>query len=204
MSFTYAELLNKETFRIFTLEPGQKSHILQGTLQTHLLNSAPEYEALSYVWISSSRDKSMICNGHEFKITDSLDVALRRLRLSDKPRSLWIDQICINQESIDERNVQVGLMGLIYSKAVMVNAWLGPADFDDADAAQKLLTTLANICTYYSEQNHFPEDKDLLEYNLPPRSSIAWSNVNSMLAAPYFSRVWVIQEFAVATKCQLL
>lgn len=117
MDFKHTEELDNKTFRIFELEPGQKTDDLRGSLQTHSLNLPPQYEALSYVWGPPDRNKSMNCDGQEFKITQSLDIALRRLRLSDKSRSLWIDQICMNQRSNKERSTQVGLMKSTYSQA---------------------------------------------------------------------------------------
>ncbi|KAH7153690.1 heterokaryon incompatibility protein-domain-containing protein [Fusarium sp. MPI-SDFR-AT-0072] len=204
MEFKYTEKLNNEHFRIFKLEPGQKTDDLRGSLQTHPLSSPPQYEALSYVWGLPHRNKSMDCNGQEFKITDSLDIALRRLRLFDTSRFLWIDQICINQDSDDERSIQVGLMKSIYSQASMVHAWLGPIGLDEANSVKEVITTLAELKTFSSDTECFPEDEKLLEYNLPARSSPAWSRLNAMLGAAYFSRVWIIQELTVASKFELL
>ena len=42
------------------------------------------------------------------------------------PVSLWIDAVCIDQFSLDERSRQVSLMHEIYTKATTVIAWLGP------------------------------------------------------------------------------
>ncbi|CAJ0538608.1 Ff.00g066370.m01.CDS01 [Fusarium sp. VM40] len=204
MDFKYTEELDNKTFRIFELVPGQKTDDLRDSLQTHSLNLRPQYEALSYVWGPQDRNKSMNCDGQEFKITHSLDVALRRLRLFDKSRFLWIDQICINRRSNKERSTQVGVMKSIYSQASLVNAWLGPADQDEANSAKEIITTLARLEEYSHDEEHFPKDEMLLEYNLPARSSPAWSRLNSMLGANYFSRVWIIQELAVASKFELL
>jgi hypothetical protein len=49
-------------------------------------------------------------------------------------RKLWIDALCINQEDIAERNVQVQRMGNIYQTAKGVLIWLGEAS-DDCDVA---------------------------------------------------------------------
>jgi hypothetical protein len=38
---------------------------------------------------------------------------------------LWIDALCIDQESIVERQHQVRQMGLIFSAAKAVASWLG-------------------------------------------------------------------------------
>lgn len=70
----------------------------------------------------------MKCDDQAFMITDSLYLALRRLRSISDSRFLWIDQICIDQRSTAERSEQVSIMRDIYSGATLVNAWLGPAD----------------------------------------------------------------------------
>ena len=41
------------------------------------------------------------------------------------PRTLWVDALCIDQDSIWEKNHQVAQMGSIYSKAIEVITWLG-------------------------------------------------------------------------------
>lgn len=50
MSFQYPEKLNKDLLRIFTLEPGEEKDALDGSLETHCLDAAPEYEAVSCEW----------------------------------------------------------------------------------------------------------------------------------------------------------
>ncbi|KAF4334894.1 heterokaryon incompatibility 6 OR allele [Fusarium beomiforme] len=204
MQFKYAEQLDKESFRIFTLKPGSKSDDLLGSLQTYPLGAAPEYEALSYVWGSPDRRKSMVCNGEVFKITESLDVALRRLRLTSKPRNLWIDQICINQDCMTERSEQVGIMRQIYSDAAMTVIWLGSADPEEAAAAASIVYTLANNKNHYVKGNSFPQNDQLKELGLPARESPAWRALNSMLSAEYFSRVWIIQEVLTSANFILL
>ena len=58
-------------------------------------------------------------------MTANRTAAMRRLRNKKKRRVLWIDAICIDQSSMDERNQQVELMGDVYSKARRVILWLG-------------------------------------------------------------------------------
>lgn len=41
------------------------------------------------------------------------------------PYDLWVDQICINQKDIRERDQQVMLMRDIYATSQMVCVWLG-------------------------------------------------------------------------------
>ncbi|CAG7557460.1 unnamed protein product [Fusarium equiseti] len=204
MWFQYPEKLNKDSFRTFTLEPGEEKDDLQGSLEAHRLDAAPAYEALSYEWGKRSESRLMKCNSYDFKITQSLDITLRHLRLTDEPRSLWTDQICINQESYDERSAQVSIMRLIYSNAAMVVAWLGPATTESANSVKGLLAAFSNLKEYSSGMDHFPDDDHLAEMNFPLRNSRAWRDLNLMLGASYFLRVWIIQELAVSSKFQLL
>ena len=61
-----------------------------------------------------------MCDGVAFMVGNNLEAALRRLRLADRPRTLWIDAVCINQGNDDERAQQVGHMRDIYSYAKRV------------------------------------------------------------------------------------
>ncbi|KAF5965715.1 heterokaryon incompatibility 6 OR allele [Fusarium coicis] len=131
---------------------------LRGTLRTHPIHAAPKYEALGYVWGPPKRTKSIQCNGQDFNITEGLYTVLRRLRLPGKPRHIWIDQICINQESVTERSEQVSIMRHIYSNAEIVNAWLGPADPDVTASAAGIIKALANPKPRLYEKDLFPED----------------------------------------------
>ncbi|KAH6674395.1 heterokaryon incompatibility protein-domain-containing protein, partial [Halenospora varia] len=64
-------------------------------------------------------------DGSLFSAFENLEAALRRLRLSGKQRTIWIDAVCINQNDIQERQDQVSLMRQIYEQAEQVVIWLG-------------------------------------------------------------------------------
>lgn len=66
--------------------------------------------------------------------------ALRHLRYADRPRTLWIDAICINQYDKTERGRHVARMGSIYALAPRVVAWLGPATPTSNTALDELET----------------------------------------------------------------
>jgi hypothetical protein len=83
----------------------------------------------------------LLINDREFKVTRSLDQALRRIRRKWHRRALWVDQVCINQDDLAERSTQVLLMGRIYSSAQKVLSWLGePPPFSGLEQRLKLTT----------------------------------------------------------------
>ncbi|KAK0625906.1 heterokaryon incompatibility protein-domain-containing protein [Immersiella caudata] len=108
-------------------------------------NNIIPYEALSYCWTGHRRAMSAPERHLEAKmdrkiiikdsggyvagfipISRSLEKALVHIRRqTDKP--LFVDQICINQTDLLEKNYLVKRMGEIYSRADRVLAWLGPA-----------------------------------------------------------------------------
>ncbi|KAM0818145.1 putative heterokaryon incompatibility protein or allele protein [Seiridium cardinale] len=103
---------------------------LEIELSVHRFEECPEYEALSYSWGNPKGQKYIVkCNGHEFHALTSLRNALRALRLPDKPRTLWIDAICINQNSdtraVTERSQQLQMMQDVYRHAKKTVVWLG-------------------------------------------------------------------------------
>ncbi|KIN02747.1 hypothetical protein OIDMADRAFT_96258, partial [Oidiodendron maius Zn] len=93
--------------------------------------SKPIYEALSYTWGSENPAEFIFIDGAEFKVRRNLYWALYYLRQSRR-RVLWIDAICIDQGSFEERQYQVGLMGHIYHLSQNVIVWLGnPGNLDE-------------------------------------------------------------------------
>lgn len=54
--------------------------------------------------------------------------ALRRLRLSNVKRLIWLDAVCIDQGDAGERNHQILWMSHIFSKAFRVIIYLGEAN----------------------------------------------------------------------------
>ncbi|CAH0021017.1 unnamed protein product [Clonostachys rhizophaga] len=113
--------------RLFALDPAQTDEgAIVGHLQNVPLSSAPAYEALSYKWGKPVYSEPITIAGHTVLVTPNLAVALRGLRLRDRQRVLWIDALCINQESLHERAQQVSLMKDIYSRCVCDLLWLGP------------------------------------------------------------------------------
>ena len=66
----------------------------------------------------NTRQIYLTLNGNIWKATANLECALRHLRRDNgKPRTLWVDALCMNQHHIPERDQQVGIMQDIYQSA---------------------------------------------------------------------------------------
>ena len=87
-------------------------------------------------------ETEIICNGETIYITSNLRTALRRFRLLQEPRTLCADSICINQEDLAEKGLQIALMGRIYAKAKRVLIYLGDDHGGHAHAAASLVSEL--------------------------------------------------------------
>lgn len=72
---------------------------LQGELKVVSLRDKPEYIALSYVWGDVNRRGTIVLNGVEVGITESLAVALEHLRRNDQPFALWVDAVCVSLQT---------------------------------------------------------------------------------------------------------
>jgi hypothetical protein len=92
------------------------------------LSSCPSYGALSHSWDKQTPQVPIWCNSHKLLVTENVHAAMCQLRSRGRPRTLWIDQVCINQADLQERHRQVCLMGEVYTSAQRVVVWLGSAD----------------------------------------------------------------------------
>ena len=85
--------------------------------------------AVSYTWGSPEKDSSLAFYTSTgtalIKVTKTAWEAVNRLA---PVSSLWVDQICINQDDKDEVNEQIAMMGDIYSRCWNCAIWLGAAD----------------------------------------------------------------------------
>ncbi|KAH8591586.1 heterokaryon incompatibility protein-domain-containing protein, partial [Bisporella sp. PMI_857] len=90
------------------------------------LDEAPPYEALSYHWGDGTHNQALIVNGRQKLVTNSLLQALKDLRRPFRPRILWADGLCINQgeDAVEERNMQLFQMQIVFSQASRVVARL--------------------------------------------------------------------------------
>jgi hypothetical protein len=86
-----------------------------------------EYEAISYTWDGQQPTEPIICNDKTLHVTRNVFQILDRIRTQNTTGTLWIDSICIDQNSTAEKNTQVPQMGEIFKGASKVWIYLGEA-----------------------------------------------------------------------------
>ncbi|KAI1328967.1 heterokaryon incompatibility protein-domain-containing protein [Xylariaceae sp. FL0255] len=92
-----------------------------GELQAHPFQ---EYHALSYVWDDPNDTEIIQLDNTPHRVTRNLYTALCSLLSEIDVRKLWIDSLCINQQSDAEKEVHLSLMGRIYEQARKVISYI--------------------------------------------------------------------------------
>jgi len=126
------------------------SELMVTSLDNKLVAS---YEALSYTWGSQILTHDIIVNNCQVKVTENLFEALRHLRNERKPRTLWIDAVCVNQQDLTERSQQVVYMRKIFSTVGQVVIWLGREQYS-AVSRTALSPFIARKLYSYQRQAH--------------------------------------------------
>jgi Heterokaryon incompatibility protein (HET) len=192
---------NGEWIRVLELCPGSFKDQIQCSLRIVSLKTRPQYETLSYCWGDPKVTAGILCDGALVQVTTNLHTALQWLRKEDATRTLWVDALCINQNSNDEKNHQVGMMREIYSCSVRTLVWLGE-ETEESKSALFMIPDLAQLSESF--QNLVPDMERMTneEWEKHDMHSIFDESrckaFASLFSRPWFERVWVIQEVVVA------
>lgn len=205
--YQYEPIIQDEHgFRIVRLLPGAGRYIHVEIIHASFDESdLMEYDAVSYVWGSPELTSSIIVGGKKLHVTQNLELVLRDLRLPEQERYLWIDGICIDQEKDKERNHQVRQMGTIYQRAELVLFHLGRSN--------DLTPVVQEIFQIYQKQHKLRPEMTFesvwffVEPLLTLRNRDFETEIRvalrTILAAPWFRRIWIIQEVANARRALL-
>ncbi|KAI9164176.1 Heterokaryon incompatibility protein [Paramyrothecium foliicola] len=186
---------------------------LQAVPIDDLINDPDNYPftALSYSWGGGADNEIVyvdIDTGTELPTNPTMpdvttEIQRRRRTLHVKPNlfaflqqfrdkeievALWVDRVCINQASNQEKQDQVSRMGTIYSTAANVAIWLGPSDQHGAsDRAMGFIPCLLED-TEQKLHSDYAED---------------WSQLLLLMRRQWFSRRWIIQELALSKNAEV-
>ena len=177
--FVYPPLsISKNEFRLLQLLKVDDSEEVHASLATCALDAAPRYHALSYCWGKGHAKNSILLNGIACPVTENLYNALLALKFH-QINTVWIDALCINQLDDDEKSIQVLRMATIFRQAFQVAIWLGPYNAPLLRVVKKL-----------------SKEGDAAKIDEREFSTITMS--------PYWRRVWIQQEVAVADELVII
>ena len=194
--------------RLLTLLPGTFSSDIRLCLDITPLTAdhVPEFEAVSYTWGSACDPVNIFVGKNSRKtlpVTQNLAEALQYFRYQDKPRTLWIDAICVDQQNLKERSQQVKRMVDIYSKAVRVVVWLGP-ESDDSSLAMGCFDKIASkvkvdwTTLSMSAITHKVHWGDITTRS--PLEQHEMLAINHLIYRSWFERLWIWQEVILASE----
>lgn len=152
-------------------------------------------------------------------------MALESLRHASDNIDFWIDALCIDQFNVEERNLQVLRMTSIYRQAEEVVAWIGPEPDQGVNPLEQLfvaeelqiestlsatisapepcLTQQITIVVGDSGDRPGKYSSTSLPNIATPRE-ISWlTKFIGIFSLPYWTRIWMIQELAVASKIRV-
>lgn len=195
----------EETYQHTSLKKGEirllKVHrrfpfsTLQTTAIQTTLEQAPSYEAISYTWGAASNLRQIYVNDQPyFTSTATYDAIYSRSSMW-RSRIIWIDYLCINQQNLQEKAAQVMRMTEIYSNACKVMVCLGQPEgsFRVSFIIHQLLSLDETNWTVRQLKEKFKS-----------RAESYRDDFATFLCHPWFTRVWVIQEVAVARNVQVI
>lgn len=220
-AFSYRPLSNAATFiRLLRVSYDMKD-TSSGAFEMieYGLDSLLEYAAISYEWGSSIKSKNIIINGTLMSVTANAAAALDQVcsynfdfdeTAEDLDENdiwyVWMDAICINQDDLDEKSLQVAMMSNIYAMAAVVYACVGPTQ-----AWSELLPAAFDAIRDTERYNQL---LDLDDDDFDPSIGVEWlmsqeeEHLINICGAfgefanrSYWSRMWIVQELYSANIC---
>ena len=208
----------KGKIRILILLPPASSD--DSELRCHLttaeISDSPSYEAVSYCWGTEALTERIHLPSGTLAITKNLATGLRRLRCRDRPRHLWVDAVCINQQDDQEKGHQVAFMAQIFRNAECVLVWLGEGNAE-IHAGIETIKRLADSAWKYGLSSDQPLfDATQLTERLRDKNNgisaallrlsgdIDYTSLNAFFAQAWFDRLWIVQEFILASRVEIL
>ncbi|KAK3343592.1 heterokaryon incompatibility protein-domain-containing protein [Lasiosphaeria hispida] len=206
--YQYSPLKGRNVVRVLKIEPSpDKDAQLRASFHPVSLAESPEFEALSYVWGDANFNGSIKLDGDDLAIPSAnLDAALRQFRYADRPRLIWADAVCINQNDIPERNSQVLIMAEIYRKAKTTLGWLGRGDEAEENALRKLVEVADSAPLFgqyarglppFKSQTPLGSRDDVADMKGDPSQALAMAaeaGLGLVFANSWFTRLWIVQE----------
>jgi hypothetical protein len=142
---------------------------------------------------AAANTTEIIVDGKPVLVGKNLEKALRTLREIPEVQNgtrIWVDALCINQNDVAEKNVEVKRMGDIYRKAERVVSWLGD-EKDQSGETMEFMYTLGQA--FNNETTAAPISLGFFRQI----HTDAALRMTQLLLRSYWSRIWIIQEISM-------
>lgn len=166
-------------------------------------NVKASYTCLSYVWGPENIQRQILVNGRLLWIRENLFefMQVARSKYANSPRILWIDALCIDQDSVHEKNHQVAQMGSIYANSVEVISWLGLSQ--SIGRAFAFALELSKDPRYGTWDMLEDQQKRWFERNKETNGQLK-RDWYAVLKDRYWTRAWITQEILLARNVKFL
>lgn len=185
---------NDPTCELFEAEIMPTLGRVHRVVNGHVTEQIVKYEALSWSWGSDPQDSRILIRQLDrqtkMRAAPGLVWALKYLTDSNQDRILWVDAICIDQSSVDEKNHQVQMMSQIYSYAEKVCVWLGLQTSYSQTAIKFIKEDILKLHQF-----------DELCSN--KANAEKWQSLLRLMQRQWFFRRWVVQEIALAQDAEI-
>jgi len=179
---------SKREFRVFVLDPsGDLLEPPRGRLEIVSRDTPPQYDAISYAWGQAGYVRPVYLDNVRRTVTATLETCIRHLRHPDRERRLWCDAICINQYDMAEKIGQVRIMQYIFADAVSVCVWLD-------SGSQKM----KNVMQIIRQVGSADVELSKVKIHGKPFTAENCHDLAIFISDPWWSRLWVMQEVALA------
>lgn len=211
MSGILYRTLESTEIRLLAIEGLGRIDIVQCRLIQVQLTEQLSFTALSYCWGDTSVTKTILVDGRSVEVTTNLESCLKKLTIkpmdasdtkSDREFLLWVDALCINQNSVPERNNQIPKMKTIFSFAKEVIVWLGTEGKNTKVAIEysKLIPSkMHDIEATTPDPNNRESYLEQEAVNMfQEQDSAVCRGWMELLESPWFQRLWPVQEWVLA------
>ncbi|TAQ84020.1 hypothetical protein B7494_g7653 [Chlorociboria aeruginascens] len=203
--YQYEPLPTSEHIRLVTVHAGRFDDdiVLSYDIVALASDECPSYDALSYTWDERSGSSlvRVVESGRARAMHISCNLAhiLLYLRYADRPRVMWIDALCIDQNNNVEKGPQVARMGKVYRSAHQISIWLGKEENNSTRALNTMLWIGSKVTVDWARLRvalrpecvtpDFPD----IDAGIPlkPEDTEA---IYHLCSRRWFERLWVRQE----------
>ncbi|KAI1382476.1 heterokaryon incompatibility protein-domain-containing protein [Hypoxylon crocopeplum] len=205
---------NPPQFRLVELFPTSEGGDINIRFHAYSLDTAPPFEALSYIWGNPDPRPEAYCDGHPIRVTRNLHNFLLALAGEGARLWLWIDELCINQEDSEEKMKTIQMIPSMFRHARRTMCWTGTPLGTEGSRLLGQLNKLwwempkeakmPPTCDPYHSGSKLSENVlGFLEHRIAGFSREGWQDLDNFLSDRYFQRVWVLPDFVHSSQLRV-